>query len=63
MRLPQPRPTTPTVDGLFVHALARRATAAERSLAIKQFGPTLDRTELADLLWSVVMLPEFQLVQ
>jgi hypothetical protein len=58
-----PAPASSTLNALFVHALARRPTPDERALAIRQFGPTLDRTELEDLLWTVVMLPEFQLVQ
>jgi hypothetical protein len=58
-----PVATSTTMNSLFVHALARRPTPDERSVATRQFGSTLTRTELEDLLWTVVMLPEFQLVQ
>jgi hypothetical protein len=58
-----PMRTEATTDRLFVRALARRATTAERALATGRFGPSLDATELEDLLWSLVMLPEFQLVR
>jgi len=57
-----PVPTAATVSRLFVRALGRTATPSERALCAGRFGPTLDATEIEDLLWSVVMLPEFQLV-
>ena len=46
-------------ERIWVQALGRRPTASERSLALdsmKQPGG------LADLLWSVFMLPEFQFI-
>jgi cytochrome c553 len=58
-----PTPTGATTTRLFRQALGRRPTAAERALATAQFGPTLDATEIEDLLWSIVMLPEFQIVR
>ncbi len=58
-----PRPTNSTINRLFVKALARPASADEHTLARRQFGPTLDATEIEDVLWSIVMLPEFQLVR
>jgi Protein of unknown function (DUF1553)/Protein of unknown function (DUF1549) len=58
-----PVPAASTMTRLFVRGLGRRPTTAERALATAQFGPTLDATEIEDLLWSLVMLPEFQLVR
>ena len=57
-----PVPAAPTINRLFVRALGRPATTAERTVCASRFGSTLDATELEDLLWSLVMLPEFQLV-
>jgi hypothetical protein len=57
-----PVPASATIDRLFLRALGRPATTAERTICASRFGPTLDATELEDLLWSLVMLPEFQLV-
>ncbi len=50
------------IDQIYQTALSRRPTEAERKLAAEIAGtpPTLDGLE--DLLWSLCMLPEFQLV-
>jgi len=51
------------VDDVFARALGREPTPAERRLSTEALGqrPRLDAVE--DLLWSVVMLPEFQVVR
>jgi hypothetical protein len=50
------------VDTVFLRALGRKPTASERSLALAAVGakPSVAGTE--DLLWSVVMLPEFEVI-
>ena len=50
------------VDTVFARALGRRATADERRLCLERLGSTPAVDAVEDLLWSVVMLPEFQLV-
>ena len=51
------------VDEIFERALGRTPTATERKVAAGSLGrrPTTETVE--DLLWSVVMLPEFQVVR
>jgi hypothetical protein len=50
---------------LYWHALARDATPQERRLATELLSATgrLSSDGLADLLWCIAMLPEFQLIQ
>jgi mono/diheme cytochrome c family protein len=50
------------VDTIFLRALGRKPTAPERSLALATVGtaPSVSGTE--DLLWSIVMLPEFEVI-
>ena len=52
----------PLIDQIYQTALSRPPTEAERKLAAEIAGtpPTLEGLE--DLLWSLCMLPEFQLV-
>lgn len=52
------------VDSIFQKALSRKPTADEKSIAIEMLGdgkPTADRIQ--DFLWTIVMLPEFQIVR
>lgn len=52
------------VDTVFLRALSRKPTVDEKSIAIEMLGngkPTADRIQ--DFLWTVVMLPEFQIVR
>jgi hypothetical protein len=51
------------VDWLYESALAREPSAEERAIALKVLGspPTADGIE--DLIWLVIMLPEFQIVR
>ena len=51
------------VDWVFVRALSRKANAAERETAKRLLGDKPTTESVADLLWAVVMLPEFQLVR
>jgi hypothetical protein len=48
---------------MFSAALSRPPTADEAAVARDLLGPTPTAENVADCLWSVVMLPEFQLVR
>ena len=48
---------------LYLSALCREPTAAELAVARGLLGPKLDEQGVADLLWAVVMLPEFQTIR
>lgn len=51
------------VDWLWMSALCRNPTEAERRVALGLLGESLTEQGVADLLWSVVMLPEFATVR
>jgi hypothetical protein len=51
------------IDALYLRALCRAPTAAEMQTARDILGDRPTPQSLADLLWAVVMLPEFQLVR
>ncbi|MEZ6065043.1 MAG: DUF1553 domain-containing protein [Planctomycetaceae bacterium] len=50
------------VQAVYVQALGRDPTATEAALAAELLGDTPDVDQVADLLWVLVMLPEFQLI-
>lgn len=50
------------ITRIFRHALGRDATPEERRLARTLLGEKPSPAGLADLLWAVAMLPEFQLI-
>jgi mono/diheme cytochrome c family protein len=50
-------------DWVFVRALSRKPTPGERAAAKALLGEKPTADGVADLLWAVVMLPEFQLVR
>ena len=50
------------VDTIFLRALGRKPTAAERSLALPTVGAKASVAGTEDLLWSIVMLPEFEVI-
>lgn len=50
------------VDALYTQALGRPPTSAERRIALAQIGSPVRPSGVEDLLWELVMLPEFQLV-
>ena len=56
-------PPAERVERLFVAALGRPATADERATALELVGTPATAEGLADLLWVVFMLPEFQLIR
>ncbi|MGC3972446.1 MAG: DUF1549 domain-containing protein [Pirellulales bacterium] len=51
------------VDHLFRFALARLPTSDERAAAVEILGATPSPESVEDLLWALLMLPEFQLVR
>jgi len=55
----QPRELT---DALYRTALGRAATDAEAAAAIELIGSPPTAAGVEDLCWSIVMLPEFQLI-
>ncbi|HMJ90815.1 MAG TPA: DUF1553 domain-containing protein, partial [Candidatus Acidoferrum sp.] len=50
------------VEGVFVKAIGRKPTSNELKLAGEFTGSPATREGVEDLLWSVAMLPEFQLI-
>jgi hypothetical protein len=56
-------PTTAAlVASLYQHALGRAPTPGERQIAVATVGTPARKEGVEDLLWALVMLPEFQLV-
>ena len=55
--------TSAIIQQLFRQALSREPTAAEESLAREMLTETPAAEQVADLIWSLLMLPEFQLIQ
>ncbi len=51
------------VDHVFRAALSRSPTEMEIALALEFLGPSPGGEQCADLLWAILMLPEFQLVR
>jgi len=52
-----------TIDLLYRAALSRAPTAAELATARHVLGEPITEAGVADLLWCVFMLPEFQVVK
>ncbi|HLJ57036.1 MAG TPA: DUF1549 domain-containing protein [Chthonomonadaceae bacterium] len=50
------------VNGLYVQALDRLPAPAEKAAALRAVGAPASRDGVEDLLWALVMLPEFQLI-
>lgn len=57
------KPPDELVSLLYREALGRPPTAAERAVANELLGARPTPESLSDLLWAIVMLPEFQLVR
>lgn len=51
------------VDGLYGQALSRPPSNEEKQIALEVLGATPDAATVQDLLWTVLMLPEFQLIR
>jgi len=56
------QPPTHLVNALYLQALGRPPTLAERKAALAEIGSPVRPEGVQDLLWALVMLPEFQLV-
>jgi len=48
---------------LFLHGLSRAPQAGEREAALETLGQNPSADNIADLLWTVCMLPEFELIR
>jgi hypothetical protein len=51
------------VDSVFMQALGRRPTPQEKTVLVEQMGARPSRQSIEDLLWMVLLLPEFQFVR
>ena len=51
------------VDQLFLFALSRHPRPDELTTINAMIGPTLEVSDLEDLLWAVIMLPDFQYIR
>jgi mono/diheme cytochrome c family protein len=58
-----PADSAALINALYRQALSRPPTAAELALAEQIVGPTAKTEGLQDLLWALIMLPEFQLIR
>ncbi len=56
-------PTPELVDTVFMRALGRRPTPAEKSGLVAELGANPSAQTIEDLLWMVLLLPEFQFVR
>ncbi len=56
-------PTPELVDTVFMRALGRRPTPAEKSGLVAELGANPSAQSVEDLLWMVLLLPEFQFVR
>ena len=54
--------TTQLVNDMYVATLGREASRAEFAIATAHLGEKPSKHDIADLLWSILMLPEFQLI-
>jgi len=51
------------IDDVYLQALSRPPTTAEKEIALQVIGTTPQPATIEDFLWSVFMLPEFQLIR
>jgi len=47
---------------VYKQALGRSPQKQEKEVAAKMLGASPDQADVEDLLWSVMLLPEFQLI-
>lgn len=50
------------ITRLYEAALGRTPTGGERQAALELIGTSMQKTNVEDMLWAIVMLPEFQLI-
>ncbi|MBI5773203.1 MAG: DUF1553 domain-containing protein [Verrucomicrobia bacterium] len=58
----KPASSSALVDTLYLKAISRKPTASERKIAEQLVGSSANAEGVEDLLWSLAMLPEFQLI-
>jgi hypothetical protein len=51
------------VDTVFMRALGRRPNPAEKSGLVAELGANPSAQSVEDLLWMILLLPEFQFVR
>ncbi|MCO6456446.1 MAG: DUF1549 domain-containing protein [Pirellulaceae bacterium] len=51
------------IEWLYEFSLSRPPTAEELAILTEAIGPELNTAAIEDILWSIVMLPEFQIVR
>jgi hypothetical protein len=51
------------IEEIYLRALCRKPTVEELTAARELLGSAITADGLADLLWSIAMLPEFQLIR
>ena len=51
------------VEYVYEHALSRKPTHAERAILLEVLGDGTDAVAIEDLLWTVFMQPEFQIIR
>jgi hypothetical protein len=56
-------PSEALIERIFLAALSRQPTPVEKDLAVDLIGPEPSAQSVEDLLWSIVMLPEFQWIR
>ncbi|HEV8605226.1 MAG TPA: DUF1549 domain-containing protein, partial [Tepidisphaeraceae bacterium] len=50
------------IDDIYQHSLSRKPTETEKQVALEMFGEKPKPENIADFLWAISMLPEFQLI-
>ena len=58
----KPRSNASLVTDLYTKALSRKPTGQELKLCEELLGSPLKKEQIEDLLWSLTMLPEFQVI-
>jgi hypothetical protein len=54
---------TTWIEPMFLQALARRPNQSELDAIYESIGDSLETEDVEDLLWSLIMLPEFQYIR
>jgi hypothetical protein len=56
------QPASRVIDEIYLKALGRKPDSEERGLAEQIIGNPVQKKGVEDLLWAIVMLPEYQLI-
>lgn len=60
--LTKPNSAKSLVESIYLQSLSRPPSAEELALSMRMVGSPVRKSGVQDLLWSIVMLPEFQLI-